>query len=91
MKDEIPSVRKLLSQQQEPAWMLKRRVMSAGRSAYVPWRNRNDRDTEFKEKRYCYLAGLVLDAALEINPDIRPLYIDCVTALGRDGLRQYRD
>jgi hypothetical protein len=90
MPDEIPKLKNVLRETTEPAWM-KRRVLSAGRSAYVPWRNRNDRDIEFPEKKYCYLAGLVLDAGLELNPDIRPAYVDCVTALVSEGLRQYRD
>ena len=44
----------------------------------------------FPKGKYSYYCSLVLEAALELNPSIRPLYIEIVRSIARPGIQEYR-
>ena len=94
MSDEIPKLKKMLYDQ-EPLWMKRKRegqkTMTAGQSFYAPHKRRNHPGEEvFPQGKYPYYCALVLEAALELNPSIRPQYIEIVRAIARPGIQEYR-
>jgi hypothetical protein len=94
VSDEIPKLKKMLYDQ-EPLWMKRKRegqkTMTAGQSFYAPHKRRNHPGEEvFPQGKYPYYCALVLEAALELNPSIRPQYIEIVRAIARPGIQEYR-
>ena len=74
--DELPKLQKILHQP-EPLWMKRKRegykTMTAGQSFYAPYKRRNRPSEEaFPQGKYPYYCALVLEAALELNPSLRP-------------------
>lgn len=67
--------------QQKQVTFIRQRVMSAGRSFNSPFKGQYDKQDEFPQGKYVYYCALVVEAALELNPAIRPLYVEAVSAL----------
>ena len=92
--DELPKLQKILHQP-EPLWMKRKRegykTMTAGQSFYAPYKRRNRPSEEaFPQGKYPYYCALVLEAALELNPSLRPQYIEVVRAIARPGIQEYK-
>jgi hypothetical protein len=91
--DELPKLQKILHEP-EPLWMKRKRegqkTMTAGQSFYAPHKRRNRPGEVFPEGKYPYYCSLVLEAALELNPSIRALYIEIVRSITRPGIQEYR-
>ncbi|MBI2849892.1 MAG: hypothetical protein HYX80_02475 [Chloroflexi bacterium] len=59
----------------------RQRAMTAGNSFNAPFKAQPDKNDIFPQGKYVYYCALVVEAALEMNPAVRPLFVDAINAL----------
>ncbi len=70
----------------------RQRTLTAGKSFYAPFKvqyKTGERDS-FPEGKAVYYASLCIEAGLELNPSIRPLYIEIIRSLNSPRIKEYR-
>jgi len=70
----------------------RQRILTAGKSFYAPFKTqyKTGESDSFPEGKAVYYASLCIEAGLELNPSIRPLYIEIIRSLNSPGIKEYR-